>query len=648
MSWLGRAGLSVIVTAIISGCAGVQDESGSLSTGPSEDNSCALLAPVAEGAPAILMSQIGVPARGPKRAILRTASTVPVEWTLSDQTGDVVATGVTEAFGANEASGDVVHRIDFSDVDAMGDGFTLKACGETSRPFTIGNDLYETLAEDALRYFYHNRIGIETKEPYLHGPEWVRPVSLNPVVATCFYGEDMRGQEWPGCDYSLDVTGSWFDAGDFGVYGVNMGVSIWTIQNAYERLELNGGADAAGWGDGRIPLPENANGVSPLLDEARVGMESLIKLQAPEGARAWVAAGAQRPSRGEELVLSQIDVSGMVHHKLAGRKWAGFPNWPHEDNPERFLFPPSTSATLSLAATGAQCYRLWKGTDDVFADKCLAAARRAYDAAKANPDVLAYGNFDGSGPYGDFNLEDEFAWAAAELFLATNEARYYDDFRQGAAEGEPSPWFSRDANEISWPNVTLYPAIGFIRAENVRPEDKAAAKAQILRAADAVLAIRDGDGYMVPMAPGDYGWGSNGGISNRGVILGSAYDLTGKAAYRDAAVDAVDYLLGRNVIDQSYVAGYGARPMVAPHHRFWSQAADPSYPPPPPGALSGGANITAMVDPVAQEMRGTCAPMACYKDHSDAYALNEVAINWNSAFVWLTVFLDTSERALTE
>src|SRR5690606_19365597 len=129
-------------------------------------------------------------------------------------------------------------------------------------------------------------------------------------------------------------------------------------------------------------------------------------------------------------------------------------------------------------------------------------------------------------------------------------------------------------------------------------------------------------------------WGSNSNILNRAIILALAHDFTGNEEYRSAVIDAMDYVLGRNPLDQSYVAGYGERPLQNPHHRFWAPSLDPSLPPPPPGALSGGPNSTSAPDVVAQELREKeCAPQTCWRDDIRAYSLNEVAINWNAPLV---------------
>ncbi len=591
--------------------------------------------------PAIVLNQTGLMANGAKVAILRTEARTEQRWELTDANGSVVADGVTEVFGKDLASATSVHRIEFSEFSGTGTDFTLSACGQESRPFDIRDELYASLAEDALRYFYHNRIGTEIEARFAGGKAWARPAALEGLRASCFSGADASGNDWPGCEYELDVEGSWYDAGDFGVYPVNLGVTVWTLQNAYERLENRGLVESAGWSDGRMQLPETGNGTSELLDEARWGMESLLKLQVPAGESVAVAPGAQSSDGAGRLRIETIDGGGLVHHKLAGLAWPPLPIMPEDADQRRVLYPPSTAATLSLAATGAQCFRVWTGRDDAFAERCLTAAETAWSAALKNPDILAYTNFDGSGGYGDGNLRDDFAWAAWELFLATDELVYREAF-DALQDGEP---FASRPDSFGWADKSILPALSSAQAgRNL----SAAARAQLIAAADEALRIAEATGYRIPLRINDYVWGSNGHISNRGVILATAFDLTGDARYRDGVIDVADYLLGRNVLDQSYVSGYGERAMRAPHHRIWGGADDPKFPSPPPGALSGGANSQNMADPVAQAMKGKCAPQACWADDVESYAMNEVAINWNAPLVWVAVFLDQTSRTDTQ
>ncbi|MDP8914851.1 MAG: glycoside hydrolase family 9 protein, partial [Pseudomonadota bacterium] len=531
-------------------------------------------------------------------------------------------------------SGDHVHLIDFTGFGEIGSGYRLVVGDERSRPFAISDRLYDRLQYDALNYFYQNRAGTPIEARYAGGEQWARPAGHRPEKAGCVAGTDSKGNRWPGCDYQLDVTGGWYDAGDHGKYVVNGGIAVWTLLNLYERQPAAG--PQSPFADGKAALPERGNGVNDLLDEARWELEFLLAMQVPQGTRARVPVGIKRTAAG--MPFTEIDASGMAHHKVADEKWTSLPMAPHLDPEKRQLFPPSTAATLNLAATTAQCARIWRTIDAAFSQRCLVAAERAFAAARRNPEVYAIADFTGSGGYGDSQLADEFYWAAAELFITTGKRDYQDAVRA-------SPAFRAvPAAEISWPSVATLGSISLaLLPSRLQKGEVATLKASLVAAADSYLKDAERVGYHIPYAPAaGYPWGSNSSILNRAIVLALAHDFTGERRYRDGVVDAMDYILGRNPLDQSYVSGYGARPMLNPHHRFWARQADPKFPPPPPGALSGGPNSTSMSDDVARPLKGTCAPQKCYRDHVDAFSLNEVAINWNAPLVWVSSYL--SER----
>ena len=134
----------------------------------------------------------------------------------------------------------------------------------------------------------------------------------------------------------------------------------------------------------------------------------------------------------------------------------------------------------------------------------------------------------------------------------------------------------------------------------------------------------------------DYPWGSNGLILNNMLLMGAAYNL----ANGDAVRLGMDYILGRNALNKSFVAGYGAYPMLHPHHRFCANDPAKGYPPRPAGALSGGPNFNPD-DPAAAEADLMSLPPAKrYVDDIESYSTNEVAINWNAPLVWVAAFLD--------
>lgn len=604
--------------------------------------SCKPDAPDIDGASAILLNQVGFELNGPKTGILRTTTRRPVPWNVRASTGEIIASGKTVPFGKSEASGDKVHLIEIEQTLPIGEGYTLSACNTQSRPFSVSATPYRALAVDALSYFYQNRSAVPIEPAYVPDAQWARAAGHTREVVTCFKGKDQTGTYWPGCDHKLDVTGGWYDAGDYGKYSVNGGISVWMMLNAVERMQTNGGIDAAGWGDGRVPMPENGNGLSDIMDEARFELEFLMSLQIPQGARMSVAAGEQTGT-DRKIKLTERDVSGLVHHKVHAEKWPALPLLPKDAAATRYVYPPSTAGTLNMVAVAAQCARLWRGIDDQFAGRCLTAAVTGYAAALRNPDVYAYNNFDGGGPYDDMDLSDEFGWAATELYATTGDASYL----QNLTTTPGLRWLMRNRDnslgDTGWRNLDQMPAATIIAARNSFSEnDRARAKTLILTAADRYLSDAEADGYGVPYPASGYGWGSNGAIASRSVMLGYAYDLTGDERYRDAMVAMMDYFLGRNPLDQSYIAGYGARAVKHVHHRFWAEGADASYPPAAPGAFSGGPNAGYEPGEHQKTILGECAPQTCWADDYSAYALNEVAINWNAALFWLAAYLDTT------
>jgi len=589
------------------------------------------VAACSEPADQIRLNQLGFFIDGPKLAAVASTSPEPFEWQLQDRLGEIQASGETIVFGDDPISGDHIHYAIFSQFTEQGDDYRIKTKCAASHPFKIATLPYGALAYDALAYFYHNRSGVPIDTQHAGSEDRARPAGHELDTATCRRGRDPNDNDWPGCDYTLDLSGGWYDAGDHGKYVVNGGIATWTLLNLYERQRVLGKPDA--FSDGQAAVPEAGNNVSDLLDEARFEIEFLLRMQAPPDTTAAVPVNVKRNRKG--MIFTEIDASGMAHHKIADEEWTPLPTAPHEDTEQRVLYPVSTSATLNLAAVAAQCARIWREIDAEFSGRCMEVAESAYVAAVRNPEIYFVANFSGSGTYGDSDLSDEFFWAAAELFVTTGNDLYLDHLRT-------SLHFSAALTyQPAWPRVAPLGLISLAQQTTaLEAAETDALQQQLINAADLFLQERDRSGYHIPFSTDRYNWGSNSDVLNRAMILANAYDLTNKSVYRDGVVDVMDYLLGRNPLDQSYISGYGERSMQNPHHRFWLPSYDGNYPAPPRGALSGGPNSTSPADEVAKEIFGSCAPQTCWRDDARAYALNEVAINWNAPLVWVAAFLD--------
>ncbi|MBX9392206.1 glycoside hydrolase family 9 protein [Streptomyces sp. TRM72054] len=560
--------------------------------------------------PRVRVNQVAYLPAGPKNATLVTDATEALPWQLRNAGGAVLAQGRTVPRGVDVSSGQNVHSIDFGSYRARGKGLTLVADGETSRPFDIDARVYERLRLDALKFYYTQRSGIEIRDDLR--PGYGRPAGHVDVAPN---QGDANVPCQPGvCDYTLDVTGGWYDAGDHGKYVVNGGISVWELLSTYERALHARTAHPGTLRDGTLAIPESGNKVPDILDEVRWELEFLLKMQVPDG----------RP------------LAGMAHHKMHDEQWTGLPLLPSDDPQKRELHPPSTQATLNLAATAAQAARLYRPYDRAFAARALKAARKAWTAALAHPAMYADPNDGiGGGAYPDSDATDEFYWAAAELYLTTGE-------RQFERHILASPVHTADIFGplgFDWARTAAAGRLDLATVPNRLPgRDKV--RRSVIKGADRYLATLKAQPYGMPYAPDGnlYDWGSTHQVLNNAVIIATAYDLTGAAKYRDGALQSMDYVLGRNALNLSYVTGYGEVSAQNQHSRWYARQLDPGLPNPPRGTLAGGPN-SSIQDPYAQSKLTGCVGQFCYIDDIQSWSTNELTINWNAALARMASFV---------
>ncbi|HEY5958956.1 MAG TPA: glycoside hydrolase family 9 protein, partial [Polyangiaceae bacterium] len=518
--------------------------------------------PKAVAIPTVRVNQVGYVPSFAKWASLVADEKTPLDYQIIDAGGKVVHSGKTIVHGVDADSGDPLHQIDFSAFTTPGKAYVIKVGANASDPFDIDKAIYKTAKYDAFKYFYLNRSGIELKLPYTGRPDWARPAGHPKDEAACSAAAK--------CNYSLDVTGGWYDAGDYGKYVVNGGISVWTLMNFFERTNAVNG-DVNAFGDLKDMLPESGNKVPDILDEARWELEFMLRMQVPEG----------KPN------------AGLVHHKMHDVEWTALGIGPHESKVKRELRPVSTAATLNLAAVAAQAARLFRTFDPAFAGRCLRAAEVAWAAAKKQPSLLAPpDDSKGGGPYEDKDVSDEFYWAAAELWLTTGKADYKKDLEQSPLDKAVYMGGDDVQTSMTWQRVDTLGKISVaLAAPKTATAERERYRQQLTSVADHFVRLAQAQGYRMPFGAGkslEYPWGSNSFIVNNSLILALAYDFTKQAKYRDAAVSGLDYVFGRNALGQSYVTGFGERPLQNPHHRFWAHQASAKYPAAPPGVLSGG------------------------------------------------------------
>lgn len=530
----------------------------------------------------IRLDQVGYQPEEAKMAFV----TVPAAtFKVVSDAGAVVLTGeVGEPLYWPDA-GDTLRRIDFTELQRCGRYTLLLDDSLRSYPFEVADRAYADLARTVLRAFYYNRCSAAIDSA--HGGRWARAAG-HPDTCVLVHASAATKDRPEGT--RLAAPGGWYDAGDYGKYIVNSGITTYTMLLA-QRLF---GADEAVQ---NVNIPESGNGLSDLLNETLVNLRWMLTMQDP--------------------------VDGGVYHKLTTKQFVGFvmPDACHE---QRYMIGRSTTAALCHAACLAAASRwlpAFSADLKPLADSCLAQAKLAFAWAEANPQAI-FTNPEGigTGAYGieDEGMDDEWFWARMELSLATGDKRY----------AVPSA-VVRDYAEPEW---TTPGACGYFSAiVEGRDVEGVDAKGWARRAADKLLRQQLASPASLGMT--QYKWGSNSFVANEGVLKYMAYKATGDRSYRHALLDDLHYLLGRNGTGYCYVSGMGTCSPLHIHHR---PAEADGIGEPIPGFLVGGPNTLSLGD-CGDQVKRSEFPAKSYVDAMCSYSTNEVAINWNAPMLFLAL-----------
>ncbi|MBN1757916.1 MAG: glycoside hydrolase family 9 protein [Chitinispirillaceae bacterium] len=543
----------------------------------------------------IKLNQLGFYPEAPKRAVAVGATSDSFHVAKQDG-GTVVYSGVLGSAATWSASGEEARIADFSELETPGSYVVQCAGCDDSYPFSISGKVHLGLAKGVVKGLYFNRCSFALTEPF--AGVYARAAG-HPDTAVEVHPGAASGSRPAGT--KLSCPGGWYDAGDYNKYIVNSGISTYSMFAAYE-------AFPAFYDTLTIDLPESGNDLPDLLDEALYNLHWMLTMQDPE--------------------------DGGVYHKLTTAGFAGMV-MPDEATDTRYVVAKSTTATLDFAAVCAQAARIFRKFETVlpgFADSCLAASLHAWEWARANP-AVAYQNRNmtnpavSTGEYGDRNPADELLWAATELFIATKQDSFFTvAFPGGNLTGVSSI--------PSWPTVgTLGLYSLFLCKEQLATVSAEKIRNALAALADSTMKIIAENPYHIGMRDRDFNWGSNSGAANRGMSLLLGYLAEEDTVYRAAALDMLDYLLGRNPTGYSYVTGFGSRTPMHIHHRV--SEAD-SIEAPVPGFLAGGPNPGMQdITECGEGSYPSNLPATAYYDNVCSYASNEIAINWNTPLVFL-------------
>ncbi len=325
-----------------------------------------------------------------------------------------------------------------------------------------------------------------------------------------------------GKDVGLDLTGGWHDCGD----GVKVGNTIvyalstlaWAVYEYREAFERSGL-------------------INDILDEIRWGAEYLIKCH-PE------------PNVFYYYVGNSSDHDYWIPHEVL-HLMTTRPSYKVD------VSSPGSDVAGGAAAALALTSIVFKSSDPYFSQQCLRHAKELFNFAYTYQGISPSVAF-----YGSSSYLDDLGWAGVWLYLATNDSFYLEK----AEECILSPNFSIGGfHTHCWDDVRYGAVLKLAQITG---------KSVYIEAVERNLDWWAGGG--APYSPGGLvtfdGWGNLRYVSAAAFLaflwsdcnLGTA---SKKQNYRNFAESQINYILGDNPNNMSYIVGFGEKYPQHPHHR---------------------------------------------------------------------------------
>jgi len=521
------------------------------------------------------VSQEGYLPNGEKYFVISQLSEVKKgdSFQIINQTDKTAFSGIITADPIDDtvSSGEKVFRVDFTGLTLPG-RYTVSVDGLKSVHFDNKNDLFNNLFKDSLRCFYLIRCGTAINDP------------VTGLKHDACHMKDAPFQSDPG--QSGDFTGGWHNACDYGKWTHMEAISCAWMMWLYE-LKTK---EMVGF---QNHIPESGNGISDLLNEAKWGLTWLLKMQAPDGG---------------------------VYHKVDSEDHFCVGIGPDKDPTSRFLQGEGSIDAGVFTGVMCQATRVFWKIDQPFAEKCWAAANKSWAWLNQHPDTRFK-----DPDYGDDDPSQEEFWALGEMARMSRDKSLEARFEQEST--------TTRLQTLSWMTPQFFGYMSMALSSKTSITEKQAITQSLTQICDDLVQKTGANGYGVCLTPGEYYWGSNENILDKTGALLFAYHLTGDGKYRQAALRQMNYILGLNSLETSFVTGHGEKAESHPHH--WDYA---SYHIVIPGWVGGGANqYPTGADPSLLGLINTSTPPAkCFFDGPGAtsWASNEGQTVENAALVF--------------
>jgi len=501
---------------------------------------------------------------------------------LRDASSDVVvfsaAPAVWNSGATHIGSGDKGWWFDFSSITTPGSYYVHDVGNnESSADFEISSDIYNDILVASGRMFYYNRCGTPKLATHA-GADWADGISFT-QDATAPYINDPNNPS-----LQKDLSGGWFDAGDYNKYVTFAHQTIHHLLWAYQE---NPNKFSDNWN-----IPESGNGIPDIIDEIKWELDFLLKM---------------------------TNIDGSVHIKMGSQNHIeNVSAPPSANNDTRFYGPTCTSASIANASMFAHAAAVLKEFPSLasYAQTLETNAETtwAYVLPHLTNNTLETNCDDGSIVAGDadWTIDEQIeraVIAAVYLFQLTDDNAYNQYVIDNLYDTSPM-----ELN--NWDNYYLMAVDALLLYTTLSGADASISTDIINSATTSVTNNWNNyfgwntlDLYRAHMPNWSYHWGSNKPKASFGVLnntmVNYGINSGSSASYASRAAETLHYFHGVNPLGLVYLSNmydFGAERCANEIYHIWFadgtdwDNAQTSLYGPAPGYVPGGPNPSYTAD----------------------------------------------------
>ncbi|HPT12390.1 MAG TPA: glycoside hydrolase family 9 protein, partial [Bacteroidales bacterium] len=561
----------------------------------------------------IRINQLGYLPHSVKVAVLISTDEINIDsFEICDAiSGKVAFTGKALACSGSYWGMKTAARLDFSGFVTPG-GYYIKAGNVTSESFRVNNDVYNGTADYILNYLRQQRCG------------------YNPFLKDSCHTHDGVLVDHPTETGSrVDVVGGWHDASDHLRYTTTSANTVYQLLYAWSRSPeaYKDEYDANG--------RRGENGIPDILDEARWGLQWLIKMN-PDSGIMYNQVADDRDHRGFRLPTQDTATYGLGRCRpvyFVTGKSQGLSKYKN-----RTTGVSSTAGKFSSAfAMGS---RIFAAYDTLFAQKLAAKAVDAWEFGLTDLGTTQTACTVSPYFYEEDNYVDDLELAAWEMYKLTNDKQYLTRCDYWGTLEPVTPWIERDTAR----HYQYYPFVNMGHANvALSGTDYASKYRAFMRKGLTILENRNPqDPFHIPIP---FIWCSNNYIAAALTQCHLYYEATGDSRFSEMEAAMRDWLFGCNPWGTSMISGIpaGGDYPVLPH-----SAVTKYLHVPPPGGLVDGpvykriyTNLSGLTlfgpDTYSDFQNGNVV----YHDDMGDYSTNEPTLDGTAS---LSYYLSTLEK----